>query len=79
MENAKTSGLPPLVKVTYTLMNHWGGVLHWFESQIANGILGGFNTLLQSAEAKTRGYRTHKTFIAMAHLMLGMLDLGLPT
>ena len=41
MENAKTSGLPPMVKVAYTLMNHWDGVLRWFESQITNGILEG--------------------------------------
>ena len=33
MENAKDSGLPPLVKVAYTIMNHWDGVLRWFESQ----------------------------------------------
>ena len=32
MENAKNSGLSPMVKVAYTLMNHWDGVLRWFES-----------------------------------------------
>ena len=79
MENAKASGLPPLVKVAYTLMNHWDGVLRWFESQITNGILEGFNSLLQSAKAKARGYRTHKNFINMAYLILGKLDLRLPT
>ncbi|MBU2819879.1 transposase, partial [Acidithiobacillus caldus] len=36
MENAKDSGLPPIVKVAYTIMNHWDGVLRWFESQITN-------------------------------------------
>jgi len=79
MENAKASGLPPLVKVAYTVMNHWDGVLRWFESQITNGILEGFNSLLQSAKAKARGYRTHKNFINMAYLILGKLDLRLPT
>jgi transposase len=79
IENAKASGLPPLVKVAYTLMNHWDGVLRWFESQITNGILEGFNSLLQSAKAKARGYRTHKNFINMACLILGKLDLRLPT
>ncbi len=52
IENAKASGLLPLVKVAYTLMNHWDGILRWFESQITNGILEGFNSLLQSAKAK---------------------------
>ena len=79
MENAKDSGLPPMVKVAYTLMNHWDGVLRWFESQVSNGILEGFNSLLQSAKAKARGYRTHKNFIAMAYLILGKLYLRLPT
>ena len=79
MENAKTSGLPPLVKVAYTLMNHWDGVLRWFESQITNGILEGFNSLIQSAKAKASGYRTHKNFINMAYLILGKLDLRIPT
>ncbi|MGC8468229.1 MAG: ISL3 family transposase, partial [Acidithiobacillus sp.] len=78
IENAKASGLPPLVKVAYTLMNHWDGVLRWFESQITNGILEGFNSLLQSAKAKARGCRTHKNFINMAYLILGKLDLRLP-
>ena len=79
MENAKASGLPPLVKVAYTLMNHWGDMLRWFESKITNGILEGFNSLLQAANAKAPGYSTHKNFIAMAYLILGKLDLRLPT
>ena len=79
MENAKDSGMPPMVKVAYTIMNHWDGVLRWFESQITNGILEGFNSLIQSAKAKAGGYRTHKNFINMAYLILGKLDLRLPT
>nr|QBA86160.1 ISAtc1-like protein [Acidithiobacillus caldus] len=79
LENARTSDLPPIVRVAYTIMNHWDGVLRWFESQITNGILEGFNSLIQSAKAKARGYRTHKNFINMAYLILGKLDLRLPT
>ena len=80
-KNAKTSGLLPIVKVAfaYTRMNHWDGVLRWFESQITNGILEGLNSLIQSAETKARGNRTHKNFINMAYLILGKLDLKLPT
>ncbi|AUW34272.1 transposase (plasmid) [Acidithiobacillus caldus] len=36
LENARTSDLPPIVRVAYTIMNHWDGVLRWFESQITN-------------------------------------------
>ena len=79
IENAKASGLPPLVKVAHTILNHWGGVLRWFESQVTNGILEGFNSLLQSAKSRARGYRTHKNFINMAYFILGRLDFRLPT
>lgn len=79
MENAKSSGLPPMVKVAYTIMNHWDGVLRWFESQITNGILEGFNSLIQAVKAKARGYRTTKNFINMAYLVLGKLNLRIST
>jgi transposase len=32
-----------------------------------------------ASKAKARGYRTHKNFINMAYLILGKLDLRLPT
>ncbi|AEM48426.1 transposase IS204/IS1001/IS1096/IS1165 family protein [Acidithiobacillus ferrivorans SS3] len=79
IELAKESALPPLVKVAYTMQNHWDGILHWFESHLSNGTLEGFNSLLQSAKSRARGYRTHKNFINMAYLVLGKLDLKLPT
>jgi hypothetical protein len=79
MENAKASGLSSMVKVAYTIMNHWEGILRWFDSHISNGILEGFNSLLQSAKSKARGYRTHRNFINMAYLVLGRLHFQLPT
>ncbi|MBE7567795.1 transposase, partial [Acidithiobacillus sp. HP-11] len=54
-------------------------LLRWFESHLSNGTLEGFNSLLQSAKSRARGYRTHKNFINMAYLVLGKLDLKLPT
>jgi transposase len=50
-----------------------------FDSQITNGILEGFNSLIQSAKTKARGYRSHKNFINMAYLVLGRLYFQLPT
>jgi hypothetical protein len=79
MDNAKDSGLPSMVKVAYTIMSHWEGILRWFDSHISNGILEGFISLLQSGKSKARGYRTHRNFINMAYLILGKLDLRLPT
>lgn len=39
----------------------------------------GINSLLQSAKAQARGYRSDRNFITMAYLIAGNLDLGLPT
>jgi hypothetical protein len=38
--------------------------------------MAGLNSLLQAAKRKARGYRLHKTFITMAYLIAGKLDLG---
>jgi transposase len=79
MENAKASGLPSTVKVVYTIMKHWDGILRWFDIYISNGILEGFYSLLQSAKSKARDYHTYKNFINMAYIVLGRLHFQLPT
>ena len=58
-----------------TLMRHRDGILAWFGSRIANGIIEGINSLLQAAKAKARGYRTLKDFVAITYLVAGKLDL----
>ncbi len=63
---------PPMFKVAYTIKNHCNGV-RWFESQVSNVKLEGFNSLVQVAKA--RSYGTTKNFINMAYLVLGKLDL----
>jgi transposase len=35
----------------------------------------GLNSLLQAAKRKARGYKLHRTFITMAYLIAGKLDL----
>jgi hypothetical protein len=44
---------------------------------LTNGVMEGLNSLLQAAKRKARGYRLHKTFITMAYLIAGKLDLGI--
>ena len=39
-------------------MRHRDGILAWFDSQIANGLIEGINSLIQAAKAKARGYRS---------------------
>ena len=74
---AEQSTITPMIKAAKTLRNHGKGILHWFTSHLTNAVLEGLNSLLQAAKRKARGYRLHKTFITMAYLIAGKLDLGI--
>jgi transposase len=71
MENAKNSGLSPMVKVAYTIMNHWDGVLRWLESQITIGFLEGFNSLIRQSQRLSHAQELYQH----GHRILGKLDL----
>ena len=75
---ATRSRLPPIIRAAKTIKDHWDGVLTWFSTRITTG-LEGFNSLIQAAKARARGYRSDKNLIAMAYLIAGKLPLGLPT
>ena len=75
---ATHSRLPPMIEAARTVKRHWDGILHWFESRIANGLIEGINSLVQAAKAKARGYRSTRNLKAMVYLLTGKLDLGLP-
>ena len=76
---ATHSRLQPIIDAAYTIKRHWDGVLRWFHSRISNGMLEGFNSLVQAAKARARGYRTDRNLIAMIYLIGGKLNFGLPT
>jgi len=76
---ATHSRLEPIIQAARTIKNHWDGVLNWFSSRINTGLLEGFNSLIQAAKARARGYRTDENLIAMSYLIAGRLNLGLPT
>jgi len=61
-----------------SVKRHWDGILRWFESRIANGLIEGINSLVQAAKAKARGYRSTRNLKAMVYLLAGKLDLRLP-
>ena len=58
--------------------NHWDGILRWYDSKIANGLIEGINSLVQAAKAKARGYRSIRNLKAIVYLIAGKLDLQLP-
>lgn len=76
---ATHSRLDPMIQAARTIKRHRDGILRWFDSRIANGILEGINSLAQAAKAKARGYRSTRNFKAIIYLIAGKLPLDLPT
>ena len=73
------SRLDPIKHAARTVMKHRDGILAWFDSHIANGLIEGINSLVQAAKAKARGYRSTRNLTAITYLIAGKLDLRLPT
>ena len=73
------SRLEPIKDAARTIMRHRDGILRWFTSKIANGLIEGINSLVQAAKAKARGYRSTRNLKAITYLIAGKLDLRLPT
>lgn len=76
---ARRSRLEPMKRVAATMRAHRDGILAWFDSRIANGLIEGINSLVQAAKAKARGYRSLRNLKAVTYLIAGKLDLRLPT
>jgi transposase len=75
---ATHSRLPPIIEAARTVKRHWDGILRWFNSKIANGLIEGINSLIQAAKAKARGYRSSRNLKAIVYLIAGKLDIRLP-
>jgi transposase len=75
---ATHSRLEPMIEAAHTVKRHWDGILRWFDSKIANGLIEGINSLVQAAKAKARGYRSTRNLKAIVYLLAGKLDLRLP-
>ena len=73
------SRLEPMKKVARTIKQHRDGILRWFDSKIANGLIEGINSLVQAAKAKARGYRSLRNLVAIIYLIAGKIDLKLAT
>lgn len=71
---ATHSRLEPVIEAAKTIKNHWDGVVNWMKSKISNGILEGFNSIVQAAKAKARGFKKFEYFRTIIYLLLGKLD-----
>jgi transposase len=76
---ATHSRLPPMIEAARMVKRHWSGILRWFHTKIANGIMEAINSLVQAAKAKARGYRSPRNLKAIIYLIAGKLELALPT
>ncbi len=75
---ATHSRLPPIIEAAHTVKRHRDGILRWFDSKIANGLIEGINNLIRPAKAKARGYHSTRNLKAMVYLIARKLNLGLP-
>jgi transposase len=64
---ATYSRLEPIIEAAKTIKRHWEGVHYWFDS------------LIQVANARARGYRTNRNLITMAYLIVSKLKYNLLT
>lgn len=71
---ASYSRVKPMIDAARTIKKHIKGIEAWFDNQISNGILEGFNSLFQSAKAKARGYKLDYTTISIVYLLTAKLD-----
>jgi transposase len=76
---ATHSRLPAMIDAAKSVKRHWDGILRWFDTRIANGLMEGINSLVQAAKAKARGYRSTRNLKAIIYLVAGKLPLQLPT
>lgn len=76
---ATHSRIPAIIKAAKTIREHWAGVLRWFVSRVSNGVVEAINGLIQSAKAKSRGYRNSRYLITMIYLIAGKLELNVPS
>ena len=53
------------------MKRYWDGILQWFDSKIANGLIVGINRLMRAAKAKARCYRSTRNLKAIICLLAG--------
>ena len=74
LKKTSKSTIGLIQKMAKTVMNHWDGILSYFDSALTTGFLEGINSLIQSAKARARGYRNPRNMISMAYLIAGKLS-----
>jgi transposase len=75
---AARSRLKPFVRLSRTLRKHLDGIMAFLKTGISNGILEATCRHLRLLNARAYGYASAESFIAMAFLHRGCIDIELP-
>jgi transposase len=77
-KDGTASLLEPMARVARTIKKHARGILNYFRKRLTSAVIEGFNSYVQAARARARGYRNPETFITMIYLLGGRLTFKLP-
>jgi transposase len=66
---ATTSGINEMARVGQTIRDHWRLIVSWTTTRITNGLLEGFNSLLQAMKSSARGYRSVEFITTIGYLI----------
>jgi transposase len=66
---ATTSGIEEMARVGRTIRDHWRLIVTWTRTRITNGLLEGFNSLLQAMKSSARGYRSVEFITTIGYLI----------
>lgn len=72
----RKSRLAPMKRAADTLKRYRYEILNYFRSRITNAICEGFNSMIQAAKRKARGYHTFQGFSSIIYLVAGKLNLA---
>ena len=66
---AASCGIPEMVSVAATIRTHWQLIVNWARTKISNGLLEGYNSLLQAMKSSARGYRSFAYIRTIGYLI----------
>jgi transposase len=66
---ALASGIEEMQTAAGTIRRHWKMIVNWTRTRITNGLLEGFNSLLQAMKSCARGYRSFEYIRTIAYLI----------
>jgi transposase len=73
---ATHSRLEPIIKVAYTIKNHFDGIITYIKHRISNAVAEGINSKIQAIKTSARGFRSFKNFRYAILFHCGGLELN---